>query len=234
MFAVRGHPKQRAAFGRQRSAQREEVFDRAGNDHAAMGQQPVVSQGDAPTRRNVMENDKRHDGRPTKKPQGGDRTEVHQRHPTGGHPIDAVGILIAQSESRRRPFQSLPAFFCLTFRIVALEGDLAMHPPATTSPGPGTDPTVPPLMVVVRADDQGGLQTVEMNGRKLAGFEQLHQELFALFGSDPDLAAQAEARLDCDEHLAYQHTIAAVTALTGHRLPSGEIQQLVGKVRFVR
>jgi hypothetical protein len=73
-----------------------------------------------------------------------------------------------------------------------------------------------------------------MNGRKLAGFGQLHQEMVALFGHDPELAAQAEARLDCDEHLAYQHTIAAVTALTGTRLPSGEIQPLVGKVRFAR
>jgi biopolymer transport protein ExbD len=129
-------------------------------------------------------------------------------------------------------FQLL-AFFCLTFRIATLEGDLAMQPPAQGGKGPITS-TVPPMLVVLRADDQGGLRSLEFNGRPLAGVEQLHQEVVSLFGSNPDLAAQAEARLDCDERLAYQHTIAAVTALTGQRLPSGEIQPLVGKVRFVR
>jgi biopolymer transport protein ExbD len=34
-------------------------------------------------------------------------------------------------------FQLL-AFFCLTFRIATLEGDLAMQPPARTGGGPAT------------------------------------------------------------------------------------------------
>jgi biopolymer transport protein ExbD len=129
-------------------------------------------------------------------------------------------------------FQLL-VFFALTLKVATLEGDLAMLPPAKTGPG-GPAPTVPPLMVVLHADERGGLASLELNGRPLAGTHQLHAEVVTLLGGDAALAAQAEARLACDERLAYEHTIAAVTALTGRRLPSGEIQPLIGKVRFVQ
>jgi biopolymer transport protein ExbD len=129
-------------------------------------------------------------------------------------------------------FQLL-VFFALTLKVSLLEGDLAMLPPAKTGPG-GPAPMVPPLMVVLHADDQGGLASLELNGRPLAGTDQLHAEVVALLGGDTDLSAAAEARLACDEHLAYQHTVAALTALTGQRLDNGEIQPLVTKVRFAR
>ena len=130
-------------------------------------------------------------------------------------------------------FQLL-VFFALTLKVSLLEGDLAMLPPVKTDPGGAEAPTVPPLLVVLRADEQGGLQSLELNGRQLGGTDQLHAQIVKLLGHDAALAAQAEARLDCDEHLAYEHTIAAVTALTGQRLPTGEIQPLVSKVRFVK
>lgn len=129
-------------------------------------------------------------------------------------------------------FQLL-AFFCLTFRLALVEGDLALQPPASETRG-ASPPQLPPLVVALRADEQGGLRAVELNGRPLAGIAELHREVAAALGSDPAWAAQVEARLDCDEELAYEHTIAAVTALRGTLLPSGEIQPLVTKVRFAR
>ena len=83
------------------------------------------------------------------------------------------------------------------------------------------------------ADEQGRLQAIELNGRAVRSIEALHQEVEQLVGNDPALAAATEAHLACDEALAYEHTIAAVTAVTGTLLPSGEIQPLAGKVRFV-
>jgi biopolymer transport protein ExbD len=130
-------------------------------------------------------------------------------------------------------FQLL-VFFALTLKVSLLEGDLAMLPPLETAPGGTQSLSVPPLLVVLHADDQGGLSSLELNGRPLAGTDQLHAQIVALLGHDAALAAQAEARLACDEHLAYEHTIAAVTALTGQRLASGEIQPLVSRVRFVK
>ena len=129
-------------------------------------------------------------------------------------------------------FQLL-VFFALTLKVASLEGDLAMQPPAESGSRGSSPSLVPPLVVALRADEQGGLRSVELNGRPLASIAELHQEVATILGADPALAAQAEARLDCDEHLAYEHTIAAVTALTGTRPPSGEIEPLVGKVRFV-
>jgi biopolymer transport protein ExbD len=129
-------------------------------------------------------------------------------------------------------FQLL-VFFALTLKVSLLEGDLAMLPPASTQEGAAIPSTVPPLLVVLHADEHGGLASLELNGRSLSGTDQLHAQIVALLGHDAALAAGTEARLACDEHLAYEHTIAAVTALTGQRLPTGEIQPLVSKVRFV-
>jgi hypothetical protein len=92
---------------------------------------------------------------------------------------------------------------------------------------------VPPLLVVMRADEGGALSALELNGRPLANTDVLHQEVERLVGHDPKLAAAAEARLACDRELSYEHTIAAITALSGTRLQSGEVKPLVGKVRFV-
>jgi biopolymer transport protein ExbD len=146
-------------------------------------------------------------------------------HPQGGVKIDMTPMIDIV-------FQLL-VFFALTLKVASLEGDLAMQPSADHGHSSAAPETVPPLAVTLLADEQGGLHSVELNGRPLAGLAQLHDEVAAILGPDPALAAQTEARLDCDQHLAYEHTIAAVTALSGTRLSSGEIQPLVGKVRFV-
>jgi biopolymer transport protein ExbD len=129
-------------------------------------------------------------------------------------------------------FQLL-VFFAMTLKVASLEGDLAMLPPAREGQSQ-SPPLVPPIVVALRADEQGGLRAVELNGRAVASIAALQGEVERAIGGDPALAAVAEARLACDEHLAYEHTIAAVTALTGKRLASGEIQPLIGKVRLIK
>ena len=145
--------------------------------------------------------------------------------PLGGVKIDMTPMIDIV-------FQLL-VFFALTLKVASLEGDLAMQPPAKGAIDSPQSQLVPPLVVALRADGQGNLRSVELNGRPLASISALHEEVATILGTDPALAAQAEARLACDEHLAYEHTIAAVTALSGTRFANGEIQPLVGKVRFV-
>jgi biopolymer transport protein ExbD len=146
-------------------------------------------------------------------------------HPQSGVKIDMTPMIDIV-------FQLL-VFFALTLKVASLEGDLAMQPSAERPTGASAPALMPALAVALRADEQGGLRSVELNGRPLASIAALHQEVATNLGADPALAAQTEARLDCDEHLAYEHTIAAVTALSGMRLADGQIQPLVGKVRFV-
>jgi biopolymer transport protein ExbD len=129
-------------------------------------------------------------------------------------------------------FQLL-AFFLMTLQITELEGDLSIQmPPEGVAEGEVT-PAALPLHVALLADEQGGLAAVKLNGRRLEDIDALHREVERLVGRDPALAAETEARLACDNDLAYEHTIAAVTAVTGTLLPSGDIQPLASKVRFV-
>lgn len=128
-------------------------------------------------------------------------------------------------------FQLL-VFFAMTLRVAALEGNLAIELPlGRTSAGPPPRDLLP-LVVTLRAGAAGDLREVALNGRPLSDLEQLHREVQSLVGGEPELAAATEAHLACDRDLSYEHTIAALTAVSGTRLPSGELQPLVGKVRF--
>jgi len=128
-------------------------------------------------------------------------------------------------------FQLL-VFFAMTLRVAEVEGDLAMLPPAgESSAGPGRDAALP-LRISLRADEHGALRAVELNGRPLASISALNAEVERLIGDDAAIAAATEAYLACDESLAYEHAVAAITAVTGTRLANGEIKPLAGEVRF--
>jgi len=144
----------------------------------------------------------------------------------------AVGVRLDMTPMIDIVFQLL-VFFAMTLQIAAPEGDLAMHPSLSHGTSDSPASFVPPLLVVLRADPQGGMRSLELNGRPLAGTNQLHREIERLVGNSPTVAAATEARLACDRELSYEHTIAAVTALSGSRLSTGETKPLVGKVRFV-
>lgn len=129
-------------------------------------------------------------------------------------------------------FQLL-VFFAMTLQVAELEGDLALLPPVDKArPGPVRDATLP-LQIALLADDRGGLRAVQLNGQSLAGLDALHAETERLIGHDQAVAAATEVHLACDDELAYEHTVRAVTAVTGSRLADGRIKRLAGKVRFV-
>lgn len=122
-------------------------------------------------------------------------------------------------------------FFVLTFRIVEDEGQFALRLPPV-----GQSNVAPreawPLQIQLVAGPRGSLAEVRLADRRLSGLAELHREIERLLGSDPQLAAATEANLVCDPELAYEHCIAAVTAVSGTRQPDGSIRPLVPKIRF--
>jgi biopolymer transport protein ExbD len=129
-------------------------------------------------------------------------------------------------------FQLL-AFFILTLRVLSHEGDLAIRMPLAADPGQPPPVTfLPPLQIKLTALADGSLAEIRLNNQSVASMPTLRQRIVEIIGNNEQAAAELEADLHCDAGLAYQHTIAAVTAISGRRDSAGHIQPLVRKVRF--
>lgn len=127
-------------------------------------------------------------------------------------------------------FQLL-AFFIFTLRILTQEGDLAIQMPPGPGPGQPSIMALPPLQIKLTAAADGSLAGIRLNGQVVQDMPALRIRIEDLIRGS-QLAAEMEADLHCDEGLAYQHTIAAVTAISGRRDASGRIEPLIHKVRF--
>ena len=127
-------------------------------------------------------------------------------------------------------FQLL-TFFILTFRIVEAEGDFAVRLPLAAGPSASALDALPPLQIRLVAGPAGELAEVRLSERRLAGLAELHGEVQRLL-TDPAVAALSEAQLCCDSGLAYEHCIAAVTAISGDLQPDGTVRPLAAKIRF--
>mgnify|MGYP001590881132 CR=1 FL=1 len=129
-------------------------------------------------------------------------------------------------------FQLL-AFFILTLRILSHEGDLTIRMPLAADPGlPPPVTFLPPMQIKLTAQGDGSLAEIRLNNQPIASMPALRQRIVEIIGGNEQVAAELEADLHCDAGLAYQHTIAAVTAISGRKDSSGHIQPLVHKVRF--
>lgn len=133
-------------------------------------------------------------------------------------------------------FQLL-AFFILTFRFVVPEGDfdIAM-PAAAASPSP-VPPLVEPLHVHLAADTTGALADIRINGRSLGpDVDALHRQVAQVAGIEgpANLRAEVEVKLDCDPQLHYEHTLAALAAISAYIDPAGNQATLIHRVQFAR
>jgi len=131
-------------------------------------------------------------------------------------------------------------FFIMTFKIVSQEGDFNIKMPLAAQ-GQGTDDSLPPLKVRLRADDSGMLAGVSLNDRVMGGetakvlFDQLHREIIGLVGDQRgpgSMADDAEVEFTCDFDLHYQFVIQAITAVSGYVSNDGNIVKLIDKIRF--
>jgi biopolymer transport protein ExbD len=129
-------------------------------------------------------------------------------------------------------FQLL-AFFIFTLRIVSQEGDLAIQMPLASGQGPTQAVALlPPLQINLAAKADGSLAEIRLNNQIIKDMPALRARIVELIGGNHQAAAELEADLHCDEALAYQHAMAAVTAISGRRDSSGRIEPLIHKVRF--
>jgi biopolymer transport protein ExbD len=143
----------------------------------------------------------------------------------------STGVRIDMTPMIDIVFQLL-AFFIFTLRIISLEGDLSLQMPQRPAPVIPSITAALPLKIQLTAAADGSLDRIQLNGQDVADMAALRARVEELIGGDAALAAGLEADLHSDERLAYQHTIAAVTAISGRRNAAGRIEPLIQKVRL--
>jgi len=129
-------------------------------------------------------------------------------------------------------FQLL-TFFVMTLRMTTAEGDFEVHMPASLGAAPGiVTQVLPPLKVRLAADEQGNIKSVRLNEQPLASLDDLHLRIGQMLGGDARLAAEAEVEINSDFNLSYEHTMAAITAVSGHCDAAGHVTKWIEKIRF--
>lgn len=133
-------------------------------------------------------------------------------------------------------FQLL-AFFILTFRVVAPEGEFGVAMPSASPSSDSIPPIVEPLHVHLAADASGRLIDVQVNGNSIGpDVAALHRYVAKIVGVDgpTNLRTDVEVKLDCDPQLHYAHTMAALTAVSAYTDENGNPATLIERVHFTR
>ena len=144
---------------------------------------------------------------------------------------DSAGIRLQMTPMIDIVFQLL-VFFVMTFRVFTQEGDFDVKMPLS---GSGPVESSPTLKLRVKADAEGNLASIQLNELDFqTDWNALHEFIVSHVGDDrgPGGAGLADVELDCDFHLQYEHTIAAITAATGRVDSSGKVVPLVEQLRF--
>lgn len=127
----------------------------------------------------------------------------------------------------------LLAFFIMTFKIVAPEGDFDIKMPFGPSRPSDRLDTTEPIRIKLTANSVGDLVNIEFGDKSLGdNFNQLRAYVYQAAGGDgaPN-ADNLEIELVPDEGLRYEYTIDAMTAVSGYA-KGGKTFNLVDKVRF--
>jgi biopolymer transport protein ExbD len=131
-------------------------------------------------------------------------------------------------------FQLL-AFFVMTFRVFAIEGDFDIKMPQA-APGTMSQGLELPLRVTLRSDESGRLTDLRFGDRSLGiSYEALQREIITLVGDgtrDRSLASHIELELECDARLHYDHVVRAITAVSGYINQRGEAVRLIERIKF--
>lgn len=129
-------------------------------------------------------------------------------------------------------FQLL-AFFIMTFKVVAVEGDFYVQmPPPGPSQGAAAEAIPTSLRIRLTADAAGEIAGIDLDGLRFASFQDLNKHVADLVADAGELAEAIEVELDADFALQYRYTMAAVSAVSGYRTPEGRTVQLIEKINF--
>jgi biopolymer transport protein ExbD len=127
----------------------------------------------------------------------------------------------------------LITFFMLTLKTVISEGDFQIRMPLGVSAGATSEDALPPVQVKMRADFDGKLAGITMNGQGVPDFEQLRRKVIDLVGTGPGSNAdKTEVELDCDYNLKYVNVVNAVSAVSGVPQADGTTIDLIKKIKF--
>jgi len=132
----------------------------------------------------------------------------------------------------------LLTFFVISFKIVMPEGDFGIKMPLTggeTVPTAAQPLPVEPVRVRLVADVAGNLVDIQVGTSHLGPDPQKLREqvikLVETVASEQE-RKNLEAIIDYDYHLKFQHTIDALTAISGY-LSDNTVIPLIDKVNFV-
>ena len=129
----------------------------------------------------------------------------------------------------------LISFFMFSLKVVSPEGDFDIRMPlAAAAAAVPDDQQVPPVRVKLSAAADGSLESITMNGTPLASFDELHQQIMSLVGTDSgpnSLAEKTEVEFDCDYSLKYSYVVQAITAVSG-QVRDGQIVELIRRIKF--
>jgi biopolymer transport protein ExbD len=135
----------------------------------------------------------------------------------------------------------LLVFFILTFRIVAVEGDLNLAMPKHSAAAPPPVEDLPiTLTVKLEAGDSGDLSRLSINGKELEAttgatlFAVLQDYIRQLVGTEDGASRNFEVELDCDATLKYRFLVEAMSAVSGYRVRSGDKDRIVPLIEAVR
>lgn len=132
----------------------------------------------------------------------------------------------------------LMAFFLMTFKVAAVEGDFNMKlPKDERSAGPSNTQSEM-ITIVMRASPDGDLRQLEYQGKVRGNGPDARP--YMLLRSDIDKTVGAargagqeepEIEIDADDNLRYEHIINVVAAVSS-KYEGGEVVQLAKKVKF--
>ena len=128
---------------------------------------------------------------------------------------------------------NLLAFFVMTFKIVAPEGDFSIKMPPKGAPPESIDTPAEPIRVRLSANPGGGISLISFGEKPLGkDFMALRKAVLQYVSARGGPGkAEAEVELNPDANLRWEFVIEAVTAVTGE-LKGGQVYKICDKVKF--
>jgi biopolymer transport protein ExbD len=122
----------------------------------------------------------------------------------------------------------LLTFFVMTFRIIIPEGDfnIRMSPMGQALPA-AIDTDSVQIRLLAHAD--GALSAIRLNDEFVENFDLLRQRVSTIHAVKPN----AKIELCADDHLRYEYSIRAITAVNGE-IHEGQIRKICDQIQFVR
>lgn len=125
-------------------------------------------------------------------------------------------------------------FFIMTFKIVLAEGDFNIRMPSASASAQQEPVDSPTLQVKLKANADGSLARISIEGTSLASFDELQQIIIRRVQSSGGPSAEGsdlEVEIDADYHLKYDYVIQAITAISGY-VENRQQHRLIERIKF--